>query len=182
MKDPGREAFFDELYHRYHRAVFAYLLTRADRRETAKDLLQEVFLRIWHQSHVARKMGLEASRHWVYRIARNLVIDYYRRRATRDSAAEEAMRESATREMVAASAADVVEAKEQASRLEEAIRRLPEDLHQVFVLRHVGDMTSTEIGEMLGVPAGTVRYRLSTARKQLQRELAMRNGEGMDHG
>lgn len=170
MKEPGREAWFDELYNRYHRAVFAYLLTRVDRRETAKDLLQEVFLRVWQQHHVARKMGAEAARHWIYRIARNLVIDDYRRRGTRDTAKKAAMR-GTEQEMVAASAADIVEAKEQTRRLEEAIRRLPADLYQVFVLRHVGEMNSTEIGELLGLPAGTVRYRLSMARELLRRAL-----------
>jgi len=63
--------------------------------------------------------------------------------------------------------------------IEQAIRRLPEELYRVLILQFVGQMNSTEIGELLEIPAGTVRYRLSKSRMQLRQELAQAQGEGV---
>jgi RNA polymerase sigma-70 factor (ECF subfamily) len=55
--------------------------------------------------------------------------------------------------------------------MDAAIGRLPEDLRTVLVLQVLGDRTSAEIGELLGRPAGTVRYQLALARRHLADEL-----------
>ena len=56
---------------------------------------------------------------------------------------------------------------ERLARLEAAIGQLPEDQRVALSMTTAGRMTSRQIGEALGEPAGTVRYRLSQARKQL---------------
>ncbi|MHB9034616.1 MAG: RNA polymerase sigma factor, partial [Anaerolineae bacterium] len=59
--------------------------------------------------------------------------------------------------------------REEAIDLETAITRLPTDLRTVLVMSTLGEMNSTEIGEALGCPPATVRYRLAAARRQLIR-------------
>lgn len=172
MNDPQKEAFFNQLYSQYHRIIFAYIMSHTSHRETARDLLQEAFLRVWNQIHVSQELGLNESRYWIYRIAKNLVVDYYRRRSTQNRTQERIKADAVNNTAVSRSAEDAFETKEQILDVEQAIRRLPEDLYRVLVLQFIGQMNSSEIGELLELPAGTVRYRLSMARKQLRQELA----------
>lgn len=57
--------------------------------------------------------------------------------------------------------------------LDRALERLPEDLRVVICMRYLGEMNSSEIGETLERPAGTVRYQLGRARVLLARELGI---------
>ena len=100
-------------------------------------------------------------------MARNLAIDSYRAGATRQ-AAEAALRQAAaTRETTVPGPHLEAEYGERLAQLEAAIRELPEEQRVILSMATAGGLTSREIGEALGEPAGTVRYRLSQARKQL---------------
>ena len=59
------------------------------------------------------------------------------------------------------------EARERLARLDAAIGQLPEEQRVILSMATAGGLTSAQIGQALGEPAGTVRYRLSQARKQL---------------
>lgn len=179
MNDPQQEVFFDQVYSQYHRGVFAFLLAHISHRETAKDLLQEVFLRIWNQIQTGSELGLNEYRYWIYRSAKNLVIDYYRRRSTLNRTQEKIKASTALNAPASRSAEEIFETKDRILEIEQAIQRLPEELYRVLILQLVGRMNSTEIGELLDIPAGTVRYRLSKARQQLRQELTQGQGEGV---
>lgn len=176
------EAFFRDLYDTCHRAVFAYFLARTGNRELAKDLLQETFMRAWRGIYAARSMGREAGRWWLMRIARNLLTDHYRRSAAGAGAAERMRQEAAARAAHADPVEETIQNRERVRRVEEAIHRLPGDLRQLLLMQAVGGMNSSEIGELLGLPAGTVRYRISIARRRLLEMLGDEAGgaEGRD--
>lgn len=127
MKDPQREEFFNQLYSQYHRVIFAYILSHVSYRETAKDLLQEAFLRIWNQIHVGLELGPNESRYWIYRIAKNLVIDYYRRRSTQNRTRDKIKAEAINYNTTSRSAEDIFETNNRILDLEQAILRLPKD-------------------------------------------------------
>ena len=94
-------------------------------------------------------------------------IDSYRAGAAR-RAAEAALRsQAATQETTEAGPHRQAEARERLARLDTAIGRLPEEQRVILTMATAGELTSSQIGEALGEPAGTVRYRLSQARKQL---------------
>ena len=59
------------------------------------------------------------------------------------------------------------ESRERLAQLDAAIRQLPDEQRLVLSMATAGGLTSRQIGEALGEPPGTVRYRLSQARKQL---------------
>jgi len=79
-------------------------------------------------------------------------------------------------QVVPAAEADVI-GRNELEVLDAAIARLPEALRTVLVLQVLGDRTSAEIGELLGRPAGTVRYQLAQARRRLAEELRLMSGE-----
>ena len=158
---------FNRLYEEHCRTVHAYLLGRTGDREAARDLLQEVFLRAWRRAGAWRDLPPDRQRAWVFAVARNLVIDAHRSRVTAD-ATRAALERTAAAVVPAAEGPEArAEVAERLALLDRAIRRLPEKLRVVLSLHVAGGLTSAEVGELLGEPAGTVRYQLSQARRRL---------------
>jgi len=159
---------FNTLYDTHARALHAYLLGRTGDPARADDLLQETFVRAWQHLETVCEILPARRRYWLFHVARNALIDDARRRAARPYAplAPEEIERHAGREAGVPSADAMID-------LDAAIARLPETLRVVLAMSAVGGMTSAEIGEALGRPAGTVRYQLSQARKRLAAALRL---------
>jgi RNA polymerase sigma-70 factor (ECF subfamily) len=164
-------AVFTRIFDQHRHAVHAYFLGRIADPELARELLQETFLRAWRRLSEIARVPEDRQRAWIFTVARNLAIDSYRASAARQ-AAEAALRQhAATQETTVAGPHAQAELGERLAQLEAAIRRLPEDQRVILSMATAGGLTSRQIGEALGEPAGTVRYRLSQARKQLAASL-----------
>ena len=175
----GRDdaAVFTRIFDRHRHAVHAYFLGRVSDPELARDLVQETFLRVWRRLSEVEPLPDGQQRAWIFTVARNLAIDSYRTGAAR-RAAEDALRHQATtRETTVAGPHAQAELSERLAQLEAAIGRLPEDQRVILSMTTAGGLTSREIGEALGEPPGTIRYRLSQARKQLAAALDLEEDE-----
>ncbi|MFD1675907.1 RNA polymerase sigma factor [Alicyclobacillus fodiniaquatilis] len=178
--DAARKAAFDNLFEALHESVFAYLLARTGQRETARDLMQDVFLRAWRTPDGWLGQSDAARRYWLFTVAKHVVIDYFRRRSVQTAAF------SRLQSDISAPAAPAAEERivneEMWRDVHQAVMELPDDLRLPLMMQTVGGMTSRDIQEALGIPAGTVRYRLTVARRQLRSKLqlgeAASGGEG----
>jgi RNA polymerase sigma-70 factor (ECF subfamily) len=162
-ENPG--VLFDSLFEQHHRALFSYLFGRCGHRDTAQDLLQETFIRVWMHIDEAKSIPSERIRNWLVTIAKSAFLDSLRRAATRahincPAPVREPIDIGLTPDRIATGRADLAS-------LDAAIRTLPEDQRTVLVLSVMEGLTSVEIGSMLGIPAGTVRFQLSQARTRL---------------
>ena len=167
-----REAEFGRLYEAHRAAVHAYFIGKAGDRQLAADLMQEVFLRAWQ--HLDKVAGLpdDAQRGWLFTVARNLSVDTARHQRTADGTQRALEGEPSSRQNSAvAPASTAVLAAERAGVVAAAIATLPEQQRVTLAMAAAGDMNSAEIGAALGLPAGTVRYRLSLARRTLAEAL-----------
>ena len=164
-----REAEFGRLYEAHRTAVHAYFVGRTADRWLAADLMQEVFMRVWQQLPELLGRSPDGQRAWIFTVARNLSIDAFRHERTR-AGAEAALGDEPG--PAPPSAATAVIAAERVAIVGEAIRRLPEQQRTTLAMAAAGELTSAEIAAALGVPAGTVRYRLSLARRALAAALA----------
>jgi RNA polymerase sigma-70 factor, ECF subfamily len=164
-----REAEFHRLYQAHRSAVHAYFVGRTADRAAAADLMQDVFLRVWQR--LAEVVGLPADRQraWIFTVARNLSIDNLRRERTRAGTAAALAHQPAPSPPPASVP---VIAAERVAVVGEAIRQLPEQQRTTLAMAAAGGLTSAEIADALGVPAGTVRYRLSLARRAVAAALA----------
>jgi RNA polymerase sigma-70 factor, ECF subfamily len=160
-------AVFTRIFDQHRHAVHAYFLGRVADPELAADLVQETFLRAWRRLSELAPLPEDRQRAWIFTVARNLAIDSYRAGAARRAAEEALRRHAATQETTVAGPHAHAELGERLARLDAAIRGLPEDQRVILSMATAGGLTSRQIGEALGEPAGTVRYRLSQARKQL---------------
>jgi RNA polymerase sigma-70 factor, ECF subfamily len=166
---PSRDdaAVFTGIFDEHRHAVHAYFIGRVGDPELARDLVQETFLRVWRRLSEVGPLPAEQQRAWIFTVARNLAIDSYRAAATRQAAEAALRHHAATQETSVAGPHLQVELGERLAQLDAAIRRLPEEQRVILAMATAGGLTSHQIGEALGEPAGTVRYRLSQARKQL---------------
>lgn len=72
----GETSAFGELYNLYFKKIYSFIYFRVSHKETAEDLAEEVFLKVYSKiGSIKEAKSFEA---WLYQIARNLVIDYYR--------------------------------------------------------------------------------------------------------
>ena len=168
-----REASFDGLYDAHQRTLHAFVLGRTGDPDLALDVLQEAFVRAWRNLDLLLALGPARQRAWLFATARNLMIDQHRGRATRTAARDALVATMDVADQTSDGPERIVERERDLRLVDEAIRRLPEQLRTVLVLQVVDERTSAEIGELLGRPAGTVRYQISQARKRLAEELRL---------
>jgi RNA polymerase sigma-70 factor (ECF subfamily) len=166
---PSRDdaAVFTGIFQQHRHAVHAYFLGRVADPELARDLVQETFLRAWRRLSEVGPLPADRQRAWLFTVARNLAIDSYRTSAARRTAEAALRHHAATQETTVAGPHRHAELGERLDQLDAAIRRLPEEQRVTLSMAAAGGLTSRQIGEALGEPPGTVRYRLSQARKQL---------------
>ena len=175
---PSRDdaAVFTQIFDEHRNPVHAYFLGRVTDPELARDLVQETFLRVWRRLSEIAPLPPDRQRAWIFTVARNLAIDSYRAGAARQ-AAEAALRHQATTEETAVAGPHLeAELRERLAQLHAAIGQLPEEQRVILSMATAGGLTSRQIGQALGEPAGTVRYRLSQARKQLAAALDLEEG------
>ncbi len=165
---------FEALLRRYERGIYNLALRMVRDAETARDLTQEVFLRV-HGS-LGRYDPVYPFASWIYRVASNLCIDTIRKRrvstvsldAPSHSEGDEFTREFSDE---APDPSAALESAERAKLLAEILDRLPEAHRLVLVLRHQRDLSSEEIAVTLNAPLGTIKARIHRAREEFRRLL-----------
>jgi len=153
---------FGERLAENQRRVFQIAYSVLGNSADAEDVAQEAFLRAYQKFDSLREA--EKFRAWVNRIVFRLALNRkrgYRRRLERDTAWQ-SMESPA---MV--DGAKEAEQQVMLDRLRKEIERLPAKLRSVLLLSLVEEMDAADVGVVLGIPAGTVRSRVHTARKLL---------------
>jgi len=159
-----REAFAD-LYQRYLPMMYAYVRARVFDDRDAEDLTEQVFLRAFQTLGRYRPRGWPYSA-FLYRVARNLVIDHVRRaRPALPAEAAEAHPDPAP------SADEVLIQREERHRLQQALARLPADYQEVIRLRLLLSLPTATVAAWLGRSEGAVRVLLFRAVQALRRQL-----------
>jgi RNA polymerase sigma-70 factor (ECF subfamily) len=160
----GEVAAFEEIVRRWQQPISRFLFRLTGNTETASDLLQEVFLRVYQAAARYRENG--AFERWLYRVALNVARDAARRR--RPVPLPLANREISTR----AGAADVIcQQKELKHIVAQAMADLPEPLRLVLVLRHYEQLNFEEMARLLGTPPSTLKSRFAAALERLRHRL-----------
>jgi RNA polymerase sigma-70 factor, ECF subfamily len=175
---------FGRLVSLHEGMVFNLALRLLGDREEARDLAQDVFLKVYRA--LASFQGRSSLRTWIYRITVNLCRNRARwwRRRRRDrwcrledlSVAEEARLSSGR--PGAENPFERVERRDHARLVQAALLDVSFDHRTVLILREVEGLSCEEIGAALGVAEGTVKSRLARGREALRRSLERRAGPG----
>jgi RNA polymerase sigma-70 factor (ECF subfamily) len=159
-----KQEFLEE-HGRSYEDLYRYAYRMLGNRESAEDIVQESFLRLYRTKPSLRR---EEERRWLYVVARNLCFTLMGRESRNPETSLDA--ESAL-ESGNPGPRRHAEENERLRTIEKTVRRLPIALRETLLLREFEGMTYEEIAKFQDCPVGTVRSRLAAARKRLQEEL-----------
>jgi len=160
LKEQNNDAF-NYLYDHYSGALFTIINQIVPDKDTASDVLQEVFVNVW------RKIGTYDETKgrlftWMLNIARNAAIDKVRSKGYRDNQRTQSIAEGESG--MAMSSNPVVNDVG----LKKVLTTLNEEYRKLIDLSYFQGFTHEEIAKMLGIPLGTVKTRIRTAISQLR--------------
>ena len=169
----GDEAAWEDLVRQHTRQVYGLCYRFTGSGAEAQDLTQEVFLRVFRTLKTFRSAEGSFGT-WLARVARNLLIDHYRR--TRQERVTDPIEDQLTvLEEKGATASErpdhAVAGREASEILQAALQKLSPDLREAVILRDLQEMEYREIAEVLGIPEGTVKSRINRGRAELARLL-----------
>jgi RNA polymerase sigma-70 factor (ECF subfamily) len=162
----GDEKAFTEIVARYQDRLLNFVGRIVTDQETAEELIQETFLRIFNQKHSYTPEYAVST--WIYTIALNLARSELRKRKLRRFMSLDYLKEESDVE-IAGRPSGVGEGL--GPILEKAIDSLPEDYRTAFILCDIQRLPYQQIAEILRVPVGTVKSRINRARAMLRDKL-----------
>ena len=156
---------FAKLYELYYQNIYNYIYYRIPDALLAEDMTSEVFIKVLESIDSFTFRGFPFSS-WLFRIARNLMVDYYRSHPepvdlpleTRGLPIEEDPR-------------DVFERELTQQQLAQALSNLTEDQQQVIILRFVDRLSSPDVAQVLGKSEGAIKALQHRALSSLNRVL-----------
>ena len=167
----GQTALFEILMRRYNQRLYRTARAVLRSEEEAEDVLQQAYLNAY--SHLRQFDGRAAFATWLTRIVVHEAIARARRRGRSYAMdAHELSALGATAESGSGPDPErLAMSRELGALLENAIDRLPDGAREVFVLRQVEGMSTSEVADVLEISEAVVKTRLSRARAALRREL-----------
>ncbi len=165
----GDAAAFAELMRAHEDRVFAVCLRMMRDREAALDATQETFLSVFRKAD--RFSGRSAFSTWLYRVAVNTCYDALRRTRRRPTTA---LPQHTDPEDVASG--DQLAAADVRPTIEAALGELPVEFRAAVVLSDLEGLPLQEVGDLLGVPVGTVKSRVFRGRRLLADALGNLSG------
>jgi len=167
----GESEAFGKLYDNYLPAIYRYIFIRVgSRKADAEDLTHQVFLSAWQNIKNYKFQGFPFSS-WLYRIAHNAVIDYYRGQKPKIDISE-------VSENVFADSPDLeksIDDTEEIKKVKIALAKLEPDQQSVLLMKFVNELSNQEISEALGKTEGAIRVIQHRGLKQLKKIMGDNN-------
>lgn len=162
----GDEQAFERLYALYSVRILRKLILLLKDEETAKEILQDIFLTIWEKRQAIDPE--KSFRSYLFRIAENKVVDFFRRAACNKELRQHLIK-------TATGSYNHTEEnftfKESHSLLQQAVNGLPPQRRKVFILCRIEGKSYEEAGKLLGISPGTVNDHMVKAAKALKHYL-----------
>ncbi len=163
------------LFDRHHRKLFDFFVRMTGSRSVADDLVQDVFIRILKYRKTFRDNSL--FRAWMFQIARNARLDYYRQHPAEMLLPENHANGLASR---APLPAQEIESAQNAELLKQAMFRLSSDKREVLILSRYHEMNYEQIAELMSCEVGTIKTRVHRAVREL-RDIFQQLSTGKSH-
>jgi RNA polymerase sigma-70 factor (ECF subfamily) len=162
----GEASAFGSLYDYYQPKIYRFVFIKVSRREEAEDLTHQVFVNAWLNIKNYKKLGFPFGS-WLYRIARNQVIDYYRTQKKENSLEEMGEEYFAAQN----NSENSFDTELEIARVKTAVRKLKPEQQDIIILRFVEDLSLKEIAEVIGKSEGAVKLIQHRALNQLRKLL-----------
>jgi len=155
---------FERVLADYWRPVLTFSTRLLHDGEAADDVAQETFLRVWINRTEIQPGQLRA---YIFRVARNLVVDETRKRRVRGRATD-----TTGISTTVPRPDQVVERDEQHEAIQHAVDSLPPKRREAFILAYLHELSYKEVADVLGVSVSTVKNHVASALMDLRHSLA----------
>lgn len=159
----GDAEAFTSFFDKYSKKIYRFIYFKISNKELAEDLASQCFLKAWEQ--IARGQRIKNFQSWLYRIARNLVVDYYRNREKEELRLIYQLEEAGTE--------DKFNPDENLDReqLEKLLFLLKSEIREIVVLRFIEQLSIKEIAKIVDKSAANIRVIIHRALKELQEKI-----------
>jgi RNA polymerase sigma-70 factor (ECF subfamily) len=170
----GDKKAFEMIVRKYQQPLLGYVSRMVGQREMALDFTQDVFVKAY------ASLGTFEPRYkfstWLFKIASNLVIDHWRKKKIPSFSLSEPLGrddDGLTLEVPddEPSVPRTFELAELRRKVETAMEKLPGSLRELFIWRHVNELSYEEMAEIKDLPIGTVKNRVFQAKEMIRRLL-----------
>ncbi|MGE5297795.1 MAG: RNA polymerase sigma factor [Acidobacteriaceae bacterium] len=162
----GDEKAFGLIYDHFRERIYRFIYFRVGHKELAEDILSDTFVKAWQR--LSDLNSPEALSSWIYRVAKNNIIDYYRiKRVTVSIEEIEEVTENLTDE---ADPVDSTNISIEQRVVLELMDQLPEDQRQIIAYKFFEDLTNQEIASIMNkteVSVRVIQHRAINKLKQL---------------
>jgi RNA polymerase sigma-70 factor (ECF subfamily) len=168
----GDGAAWEEIVQTYSRRIYNLAYRFTSRADAAEDLTQDVFIRVYRSlAQYDPKQG--DLQNWLMRLARNLIIDNYRKRqrTPQDTHADDLEDHTYHLRTTGGSVQREMERRELGAQVQAGIDKLSPDLRTCVILRDIEELSYQEIVDLLKIPEGTVKSRINRGRIELAKIL-----------
>jgi RNA polymerase sigma-70 factor (ECF subfamily) len=167
----GDQQAWAEIVRQFSRRIYNLAYRFTSSHGAAEDLTQEVFIRVY-RSLDQYDAALGDLSNWLMRLARNLIIDDYRKRQRTPTDSGDDLADHEYRLRTSGDSPQrALERQERRLQVLAAINKLSPDLRECVILRDIEELTYQEIVELLQIPEGTVKSRINRGRIELAKVL-----------
>jgi RNA polymerase sigma-70 factor (ECF subfamily) len=153
---------FRRLYETVFPILYRVAFRIANSEVAAEDLCQDAFFRLLEKN--MNFPSPDDAKYWLIRVVKNAALNYVKRKDRERKAYQKAFRE----DMRTTETGEIeVIRKETKADVQEALKKLPENLRMVLILKEYANMNYKEIGRVLGISEGNVKVRVFRARTRL---------------
>jgi RNA polymerase sigma-70 factor (ECF subfamily) len=156
---------FSQIYDRYIDKIYRFIFLKVNSQEITQDLTSETFLRGWESFKNGNK--IENPQAFLYKIARNLVIDHYREKGKTKIISAEYVKITDPRTNLEEKAL----LNSDLDNIKTALTNLKEDYQNVIIWRYLDDLPIPEIAKIMDKSEEAIRVQLHRALKALKNEL-----------
>lgn len=144
---------FGLLYDHYFKQIYRFIFLKVNHKEDAQDLTHQVFLQAFKKIGDYEEKGFPFSS-WLYKIARNEIIDFYRSKKTNVALEElENVLTDANQENIK----DRLDLKIQIEKVRLALKKIKPEYQDVIIMRFIEDLSIKEVAEILNKTEGAIK-------------------------
>ena|SRR3989338_2388713 len=162
----GENQAFEEFYGLYVKKIYRFIYYRINSKQEAQDLTSETFCRAWQSTAQGGK--IENLKAFIYRIAHNLIVDFYAQKQKAPLELNEELKETLPDER---SLDNNIDVNLDLGQVKKAISKLSDSYREVLIMRFLDELSISEISQALGKSKNNVYVLIYRALKAVKEEL-----------
>ena len=164
---------FAKLYDAHVDKVYRFLLTKTSSKETAQDLASESFMKAWDYIQRDRNEEIRNFQAFIFRIARNTVIDFYRKKSSSEVMVDDEMMQFSNIPDASMDISAQAMLASDVSQIKRYLTEMNQDYADVLTLHYIEDLSVADVAKVFDKSEGAVRVMLSRALTELRKKMSV---------